>query len=109
MLAPRVHERMRYGVQMQSLLQIQELFLCDFCQVCHSWLISLSHFNKMVKVLLSLKILWLLGTICMETITDLAWATPKQRLCNAGCIITHGATLSMNTGLIQLSLRSLIY
>ena len=31
---------------------------------------------KVVKVLLSLKSLWLLGTICMETIIDLAWATP---------------------------------
>lgn len=76
MLVPRVHDRTRSSVQMLSLLQIQELFLCGCCQVCPSWLISLSHVNKVVKILLFLKILWLFGTICMKTTVALAWAVP---------------------------------
>lgn len=73
---PKSKWKVRYSVQMLSLLQIQELFPCGSSQVCHSWLISLSHFSKVVKILLFLKILWLMGTICVETIIDLAWAIP---------------------------------
>lgn len=56
-----VNRKLLPSVPTLPLLQIQELFLCAFCQVCHSWLISISHLNKDVKMLLLLRTPGLFG------------------------------------------------
>lgn len=42
-----------------------------FCQVCHSWLISICHFNKDVKMLLLLRTPWLFGIYLYGNSIDL--------------------------------------